>query len=96
MPATNTFREGYAIRNQFAAQFLTFTICGWIDLFTRKIYRNQFLESIRYCQREKQLAIHAYVIMSNHIHMVVTAKDFAERHSTRLQEVYPWGIYNRH
>ncbi len=30
------FREGYTIRDQNAAHFLTFTVCGWIDLFTRK------------------------------------------------------------
>lgn len=33
------FRDGYAIRDQFATYFLTFTVCGWIDLFTRKIIR---------------------------------------------------------
>jgi len=75
MLPTNTFREGYAIRDQSAPHFLTFTICGWIDLFTRKIYRDQFLESIRFCQREKGLAMHAYVIMSNHIHMVASARE---------------------
>jgi putative transposase len=31
------FREGYVIRDQFATHFLTFTVCGWIDLFTRKV-----------------------------------------------------------
>jgi REP element-mobilizing transposase RayT len=32
------------------------------------------IESFIYCQKEKGLAIHAYVIMTNHIHMIITRK----------------------
>ena len=28
----NYFKEGYAIKDQFATHFLTLTVCGWIDL----------------------------------------------------------------
>lgn len=31
------FRSGYTIRDQYAAHFLTFTVCGFIDLLTRKV-----------------------------------------------------------
>ncbi|WP_317125748.1 transposase [Flammeovirga pectinis] len=43
-----------------------------MDVFTREKYRNIILESLKYCQKEKGLKIHAYVIMSNHIHLVIS------------------------
>lgn len=61
----------YKILNQHEPYFLTLTTVGWIDIFTRKSYRDVVLDSLRFCQREKQLIIAAYVIMSNHIHLVV-------------------------
>ena len=65
---------GYKIFNQNEPHFLTFTAVGWIDLFTRQIYRDIFLDSLRYCQDEKGLVINAYVIMSNHVHIVARTK----------------------
>ncbi|MEI9912825.1 MAG: transposase [Bacteroidota bacterium] len=69
------FRGGYVIRDQYATHFLTFTVCGWIDLFTRKIYRDIILDSFRYAQSEGQLILNAYVIMSNHIHLIGRANE---------------------
>ena len=34
-----------------------------------------FMESLRYCQQQKGLQLHAYVIMSNHVHLVISVKD---------------------
>jgi REP element-mobilizing transposase RayT len=69
------FAEGYKIRNQAATHFLTFTMVGWIDLFSRKVYKDLILESFTFCRENKNLQIHAYVIMTNHIHTIWTAKD---------------------
>jgi putative transposase len=69
------FREGYVITDQFATHFLTFTVCGWIDLFTRQVYRDIVIESFRYAQKQGQLILNAYVIMSNHIHLIARAND---------------------
>ena len=65
--------EGYSIKNQQAKHFLTFTVCGWIDLFTRKAYRDILIDSFKYCQQEKGLEINAFVIMSNHVHLIARA-----------------------
>ena len=72
---TYEYSDGYKIRNQQATHFLTFTIEGWIDIFSRKDYRNIVLECFKFCQENKQLKIHAYVIMSNHIHVIWTAQN---------------------
>ena len=42
----------------------------WVDIFTRPIYREIIFESLRYCQEAKGLKIFAWVIMSNHIHLI--------------------------
>jgi len=70
---------GYKIRNQAETHFITFApiVIGieWLDVFTRKDYRDIVLESIRYCQKEKGLLLHGWCIMSNHIHLVASAKN---------------------
>ena len=53
------------------AYFITMTVVGWVDVFTRKNHRDAIIESLKYCQKEKGLIIFAYVVMSNHIHMIV-------------------------
>ena len=64
------FAGGYKIRDQSATYFMTFTVEGWIDLFTRKCYRDILLRNMEYCRLEKGLRIGAYVIMSNHTHVI--------------------------
>ncbi len=69
------FRKGYIIRDQQAIYYMTFTIVGWIDVFSRKSYRDIFIESLKYCQQHKGLHLHAYVMMSNHIHLIVSVDE---------------------
>ena len=64
--------ESYVIKDQFATYFLTFQIVGWLDIFTRKRYRDIVVDSFNYCVEQKQLQVHAWVIMSNHVHCIVT------------------------
>jgi putative transposase len=64
------FAEDYKIRDQSALHFLTFTIVGWIDIFTRQQYRDIILESFEFSRSRKSLRIGAYVIMSNHVHVL--------------------------
>jgi putative transposase len=50
--------------------FITSTVIGWLDVFTRDIYRDIVLDSIRFCQQNQGLAVHAWVLMTNHLHMI--------------------------
>ena len=65
---------GYTIRNQYRTHYLTLTIVGWADVFTRTTYKNIIIDSLAYCQQEKGLVVYAYVLMSNHLHLLVAAK----------------------
>lgn len=64
---------GYKIRSKEAAHFVTFAVVEWVDVFTRKSYRDILLDSVRYCQKEKGLILHAWCVMSNHIHLIASA-----------------------
>jgi len=65
---------GYKIAEKDGLYYLTFQIVGWVDIFTRQVYRDIAIESLKYCQQNKGLCIFAYVIMSNHIHLLAPAK----------------------
>lgn len=65
---------GYQIKEQNALHYVTLQIVYWIDIFTRKTYRDIIIESLRYCQQEKGLEIYAYVIMSNHVHLIIKSE----------------------
>ena len=64
----------YKFHNPDGVYFITFSVVNWIDVFTRDRYREIMLDSFRYCQKEKGLVIHAYVIMTNHLHMIISRK----------------------
>tara|TARA_Y100001980_G_C14556914_1_gene353493 strand:- start:2012 stop:2548 length:537 start_codon:yes stop_codon:yes gene_type:complete len=55
--------------------FVTFTIAGWIDLFTRERYNEIILDSLKYCIINKGLRVHEYIIMPSHIHMIIQHLD---------------------
>ena len=65
--------EKYKFNDEEAVYFITTTIVGWIDLFTRKEYCELVLDSLRYCQKEKGLVVHAWCIMPSHIHLIVSS-----------------------
>lgn len=65
--------RGYIIRDQNAVHFVTFSVVQWIDVFTRKEYADIVVESLKFCQENKGLNIHAWCIMSNHIHLIISA-----------------------
>lgn len=66
---------GYKIINKEAIHFITFAVVEWMDVFTRKEYKNILIDSLKHCQKEKGLVIYAWCIMSNHIHLAVAAKN---------------------
>ena len=68
-------RKGYIIGDQQSMYYLTFTVVGWIDIFTRQCYRDIVIESLKFCQQNKGLHLHAYVIISNHVHLIVSVDE---------------------
>lgn len=68
-------KEGYIIRNQKKAHFITATVVDWIDAFTRKKYKDVIIDSLSYCINNKGMLLYGYVIMSNHIHLIIQSNN---------------------
>lgn len=66
--------DAYKIQDQSSCYFLTLQVVFWRDVFTRQRYRDIVVRSLDYCRRNKNLEIYAYVIMTNHIHLVVRSQ----------------------
>lgn len=52
--------------------FTTSTVIDWMDVFTRPAYKQLIVESLIYCQMQKGLEIYAWVLKTNHLHMIVS------------------------
>src|SRR5665647_857590 len=51
--------------------FATFTVTNWIDLFIRDEYREEIIDSIKYCQAKKDLELYGWCIMTSHVHLIL-------------------------
>jgi len=49
--------EKYKISDKDKAYFITLTVVGWLDVFTRKNHQLKIVESLKYCQENKGLTI---------------------------------------
>ena len=65
--------DAYQIKDQYALHFLTFQVVGWMDIFSRQSYRDVVVDSFNFCRKEKHLKIRAWVIMSNHVHCILSS-----------------------
>jgi len=66
---------GYKIRNQNAIYFITFSVVEWVDVFSRAEYKHIFLDCMKHSLSESGLSLHAWVLMTNHFHGVMSAKE---------------------
>ena len=66
--------ENYKVYNHDCPYFITITIVDWVDLFTRKEHKDVIIDSLKFCQENKGLIVHAYVIMPSHLHLIVSSK----------------------
>jgi putative transposase len=63
----------YKVGEDAIAHFVTFSVIGWIDVFSRESYKEIFINSLKYCQENKGLKLHAWVIMTNHVHLIMSS-----------------------
>jgi len=71
-------RSRYTIRELGGPYFVTFTVVKWIPLFTRKPYFDILIDSLQFCRQHKGLKVHAYVILDNHLHLVVAGEKLTD------------------
>jgi REP element-mobilizing transposase RayT len=61
--------------NEDKAHFITLTTIEWINIFTKPEYFQALINSLKYCQEKLGLLIYGFVFMTNHIHLIVQAKE---------------------
>ena len=71
-------RSRYKIYEPTHPHFVTCTILKWIPIFTRKESVEILLDSLKYLQNEDDLKLYAYVILENHLHLVVSCRNLCE------------------
>jgi REP element-mobilizing transposase RayT len=70
-------RSKYRIYESHRPHFMTWTIVGWLPVFTRRETAEIVLDSWRFLQRERGLCLFGYVILENHLHLIASAPDLA-------------------
>ena len=84
---------GYKIRDQQAIHYITFSVVEWVDAFSRAEYKHILLNHIRHSQEQNGLMLHAWVLMTNHFHGVMSAKEGNEL-SAILRDIKKYSSVN--
>ena len=63
--------DAYQFQEGVFVYFVTFSITDWLSIFINPETIQIIIESLSFCIDKKHLRINAYVIMPNHIHMIV-------------------------
>ncbi|MFK5976719.1 MAG: transposase [Sulfurovum sp.] len=71
-------RSRYKILEPTHPHFVTCTVLNWIPLFTNTQSVQIILDSLDYLQKSDNLKIYAYVILENHLHLIVQSDDIAK------------------
>jgi putative transposase len=71
-------RSRYKIVELESAHFITCTIVAWLPVFTRPKYLDIITDSLTFCRQQKGLRLYAYVILDNHLHLIVSANDLSQ------------------
>ncbi|MCX5889380.1 MAG: transposase [Deltaproteobacteria bacterium] len=71
-------RSRYKIAELESPHFITCTIVGWLPVFTRQRYLDIITASLTFCRQQKGLRLHAYVILDNHLHLVVSSDNLSQ------------------
>ena len=62
--------DKYKIYDPDRSYFLTMTVIGWIDLFSRKNHKLLIVDSLKYCQNHKGLLVYGWCLMPSHLHLI--------------------------
>jgi REP element-mobilizing transposase RayT len=62
--------RNYKFHNSKGLYFVSFAVVGWLAVFTRNEYKDLVIESLEFCQKNKGMEIHAWCIMTNHVHLI--------------------------
>ncbi len=62
--------------------FITYSVVQWVDALSRPVYKDIVVTSLKHCIEEKGSILHAWVIMNNHVHLIISGED-----GTKLEHI---------
>ena len=70
-------RSRYRFGDDSYPHYMTWTIVGWLPVFTRRESTEIIFNSWRFLQLEREFQLLGYVILENHLHLIATAPNLA-------------------
>ena len=67
--------RNYKFQNPEGWYFVSFATVFWLSVFTRRIYKDCVVRHLNFCIEEKGMVLGAWIIMSNHVHLIYRAKE---------------------
>lgn len=71
-------RSRYKVTPETNIYFITFSTHLWVPILFNETLFQIILNSLKYCQANKGLRVHGYVIMINHVHAIISHKRYDE------------------
>ncbi|MBL7149447.1 MAG: transposase [Candidatus Cloacimonetes bacterium] len=71
-------RSRYKFIEEDGIYFVTSTITEWIPVFVSESYFQIIIDSLEFCREKKKMKLHAYVIMENHVHLIVSGENLSD------------------
>src|SRR4030095_1950898 len=68
-----SYEDESIISEQRACYYLTFYVVDGIDVFIRPVFKQIIVESLNYFTEKKGLTIHAWCLMTSHLHLMAQA-----------------------
>lgn len=65
----------YRFGENHIPHFVTFAVVNWIDALSRPTAKDILVESLKFSIENKGLLLHAWVLMNNHVHLIISTKD---------------------
>lgn len=70
--------RNYKMYNPDGIYFISFAVVGWLDVFTKSLYKDILVDSLIYCQKQKGLLIFSWCIMTNHVHLIIKSNGIVD------------------
>ena len=58
-----------------APYFVTCSVVNWLPIFSNPAIAGVVLDSLRFLHEHRRLALHGYVLMENHLHLIGSSPD---------------------
>ena len=65
----------YKFLNKEGLYFVSFATINWIDVFSRPIYKDIIVDSLKYCIQNLGMELYCWCLMPNHVHLMYRGKD---------------------